>query len=138
MVLLNNGVANLVTGYDRIREADLKLPGEWRHRLLVAYARRREAHDVARDQHRQQIADLNRKAMIGLAVAAVLLLGGLFLSETFDCLGPPLVVDGSSGRGTAGDPLGVEGDHLVAETTETSPPWVPEDYAFPALSVALV
>jgi len=94
MVLLNNGVANLVAGYDRIREADLRLPGEWRHRLLVAYARRREAYDLARGQHRQQIADLNRKAMIGLAVAAVLLLGGLFLSETSDCLGPLLLLTG--------------------------------------------
>ena len=56
MILLDNRLTDLVRGYDRVREADLRLRSKWRHRLLVAYARRREAYDSARVRYRQQMS----------------------------------------------------------------------------------
>ena len=54
MILLDNRLTDLIRGYDRVREADLRLRSTWRHRLLVTYARQREAYDSARVRHHHQ------------------------------------------------------------------------------------
>lgn len=68
MILVNNGVADLVAGYDRILQANSELP-HWRHRLLEAYAQRRKVYDAARYAHRRQ--------MTGLIPATLLISFGL-------------------------------------------------------------
>jgi len=80
MILLDKRLTDLVSGYGRVRKADLQ--STWRHRLLATYTRRREAYDVARARHQQQTADLRPKVVIGLVVTGILFLLGMFLGET--------------------------------------------------------
>ncbi|MCR4407597.1 MAG: hypothetical protein NUW24_11860 [Anaerolineae bacterium] len=102
MILLDNRLTDLVKGYDRVREADLHLRSEWRHRLLAAYARRRAAYDLARVRHRQQMAGFTPKVVIGLVVASLVCLLGLVLESTSVCSGFLLLVAGAMSGGLLG------------------------------------
>jgi len=99
MILLDNRLTDLIRGYDRVREADLRLRSKWRHRLLVTYARRREAYDSARVRYRQQMSGFTPKAVIGLIAASLVCLLGLFLEGTSVCLGFLLMVGGAVSAG---------------------------------------
>ncbi len=79
MILLDNRTTDLVSGYNRVRKADL--PSKWRPRLLRTYARRRGVYEVDQSQHRRQMAGLKPKLAAGFVVTAVMFLGGLFLVE---------------------------------------------------------
>jgi len=99
MILLDNCLTVLVGGYNRVCKADLRLRSEWRHRLLVTYARRRSAYDSARVRHHRQMAGFTPKAVIGLVVASLVCLLGLFLEGTSVCLGFLLMVGGAVSGG---------------------------------------
>ena len=46
MILINKYVMDLVLGYNTIREAERELHSKWRDRLLLAYARKRQAYQA--------------------------------------------------------------------------------------------
>ncbi len=104
MILLDKCLTDLASGYDRVRKADLQ--DKWRHRLLETYARRREAYEANRDQHRRQTAALTPKLAAGSVVTAILFLGGLLLfllmDETLVCIGSLLMLVGGAGGGLLG------------------------------------
>jgi len=79
MILIDQRLANLVQGYDRIRHLDRDLAQKWRHRLLSAYARRREAYDAAQARRRGRANSLIPWLSVGLIVAVLSFLGGLLL-----------------------------------------------------------
>ena len=100
MILLDNRLTDLASGYDRVCKTDLQ--SKWRPRLLRTYARRRKAYEVEQGQHRRQMAGLNPKLATGSVVAAVLFLGGLFLREAQVCMASLLMLVGIVGGGLLG------------------------------------
>jgi hypothetical protein len=79
MILLDNHLVDLASGYERACKANLQ--SRWRHRLLATYTRRRGTYDVAQARRRQQVADFKPKVAIGLAVACCLFLSGMLLDD---------------------------------------------------------
>jgi hypothetical protein len=80
MILIDQRLTNLVQGYDLIRQSDHYLARKWRHRLLAAYARRRDAYDSARAQRRVRARRVLPWLAVGLIVTVLAILGGLLLS----------------------------------------------------------
>jgi hypothetical protein len=100
MILVDQRVANLVQGYDRVRRSDRELVSKWRHRLLAAYARQRNAYDSAQAQRRARAIRTLPWLLVALAVGSLLLVGGLLLEATW--LSPLLVVLGLAAGGAGG------------------------------------
>jgi hypothetical protein len=79
MILIDQRLTHLVQGYDRIRESDRDLARNWRHSLLSAYARRREAYDSAQARRRARTRRTIPWLSLGLIVTVLTFLGGLLL-----------------------------------------------------------
>ncbi len=80
MIIIHKHLTNLAAGYERICHAEHALPGEWRDRLLAAYARRREQHEKALADYPQARARAKRRFWIGLGGAGALALVGLVIA----------------------------------------------------------
>lgn len=83
MILIDQRLAHLVQGYDRIRQSDRDLARKWRHRLLAAYARRREAYDSGQARRRARASRMIPWLSVGLIVAVLTFLGGLLSSTAW-------------------------------------------------------
>jgi len=100
MILVDTRLTDLVSGYDRVREAALQ--SKWRPRLLRAYAHRREAYEVERSQHRRKMTNLKPRLATGSVVAAVMFLAGLLLRGSQEWLASLLMLMGVVGGGLLG------------------------------------
>ena len=95
MILVDKQAADLVAGYDRVRQAGPALRRQWRHRLLILYARRRAAYDDARRERRTRLPVLAPwLAAAGVAACAVVL-GGL-LAQIWGLIAVGVVAGGAA------------------------------------------
>lgn len=80
MILLDNRVSDLVRGYDRISQADLRLQTGWRQHLLQKYATRRDKHASAVGAYIGKIGVLNPQLTILAFIPLAMLIGGLVIT----------------------------------------------------------
>jgi hypothetical protein len=80
MILLDNRVSDLVRGYDRITQADLRLQTEWRQHLLQNYASRRDQHASAFSAYVGKARVLRPQLSIIAFVPLAMLIGGLVIT----------------------------------------------------------
>ena len=80
MILLDNRVSDLVRGYDRISQADLRLQTEWRQHLLQNYASRRDKHTSAISEYVGKTRVLQPQLSIIAYVPVAMLVGGLVVT----------------------------------------------------------
>ncbi|MEW5717422.1 MAG: NERD domain-containing protein [Chloroflexota bacterium] len=80
MILLDNRVSDLVRGYDRISQADLRLQTEWRQHLLQNYASRRDQHASALSEYVGKARVLRPQLSIIAFVPLAMLIGGLVIT----------------------------------------------------------
>jgi hypothetical protein len=78
MILLDNRVADLVRGYDRISQADLRLQTEWRQHLLENYASGRDKHAIS--EYVEKIGVLKPQLSIIAFIPIAMLIGGLVVT----------------------------------------------------------
>lgn len=79
MILLDNRLADLTRGYDRITQADLRAQTEWRPQLLQTYAARRDQHASAIQQYWEKMRTLKPQLSVIVYIPLAMLLGGLVL-----------------------------------------------------------
>jgi hypothetical protein len=79
MILLDNRLTDLVRGYDRISQADLRRQTEWRQHLLKQYAAQRDRHASAVEQYLERIRALKPQLSIIAYVPVAMLVGGSLL-----------------------------------------------------------
>jgi hypothetical protein len=80
MILLDNHLTDLVRGYDRISQADLRLQTGWRQHLLQKYASRRDKHTSAFGAYIEKIGVLNPQLTILAFIPLAMLIGGLVIT----------------------------------------------------------
>lgn len=80
MILLDNRLTDLVRGYDRISQADLRLQTGWRQRLLQNYASRRDKHASAFGAYIEKIGVLNPQLTTLAFIPLAMLIGGLVIT----------------------------------------------------------
>jgi hypothetical protein len=80
MILLDNRDADLVRGYDRISQADLRLQAEWRQHLLENYASGRDKHTTAIRQYVGETRVLQPQLSIIAFIPIAMLIGGLVVT----------------------------------------------------------
>ncbi len=80
MILLDNRVSDLVRGYDRVSQADLRLQTEWRQHLLQKYASRRDKHTSAIGVYVERARVLKPQLSIIAFVPLAMLIGGLVVT----------------------------------------------------------
>jgi hypothetical protein len=80
MILLDQRVSDLVRGYDRVSQADLRLQTEWRQHLLQHYASRRDKHASAFSEYVEKIRVLNPQLSTIAFVPLAMLIGGLVVT----------------------------------------------------------
>jgi hypothetical protein len=110
MILIDNGLIDLVRGYERILRAETELVQHWREALLAAYTRRRESYELELAEFRQRNADFLARARQGMWLSTALLILGLLvfpaaflISQLGDlrgplfCFGPLLILAGLTG-----------------------------------------
>ncbi len=79
MLLLDNRLADLVRGYDRIAQADLRLQTEWRANLLRKYAQGRDQHISALGRYLEKVGALKPQLSVMAYIPLAMLLGGAVL-----------------------------------------------------------
>lgn len=79
MLLLDNRLSDLVRGYDRITQADVRLQTEWRDNLLRKYAQGRDAHTSALRQYLDNVGVLKPQLSVMAYIPLAMLLGGAVL-----------------------------------------------------------
>ena len=79
MLLLDNRLADLARGYDRIAQADLRLQTEWREHLLRKYAQGRDRHTSALYQYLEKVGALKFQLSVMAYIPLAMLLGGAVL-----------------------------------------------------------
>jgi hypothetical protein len=80
MILLDNRVSDLVRGYDRISQADLRLQTEWRQHLLQNYASRRDEHASAISEYIGKTRVLQPQLSTLAFIPLAMLIGGLVIA----------------------------------------------------------
>jgi F0F1-type ATP synthase membrane subunit c/vacuolar-type H+-ATPase subunit K len=79
MILVDKHAVDLVTGYEKIHDADRELPIQYKPRLLSAYAHRRQAYDAARAVYQKRTEELKTKLQISASITVSIGLLGLLV-----------------------------------------------------------
>ncbi|MCX7839316.1 MAG: NERD domain-containing protein [Anaerolineae bacterium] len=79
MLLLDTRLTDLVRGYDRIAQADVRLQTEWRENLLRKYAQGRDRHTSALRQYLEKVGALKPQLSVMAYIPLAMLLGGALL-----------------------------------------------------------
>lgn len=79
MLFLDNRLTDLVRGYDRVTQADMRLQTEWRENLLRKYAQGRDQHTSALRQYLEKVGALKPQLSVMAYIPLAMLLGGAVL-----------------------------------------------------------
>jgi hypothetical protein len=91
MILIDKGITDLTSGYDRISQAENMLRRRWRQALLQAYSRRRQIYDEELFAYLKRNNEFRKRFRIGIWLASSLLILG---AVAF----PALILLGEIGR----------------------------------------
>lgn len=90
MILLDNHLADLARGFERISQVERWLQTEGRARLLQSYAQRREKYARARQAHAEKIGLLRKQLTTIAFVPGTMFIGGLGIAGAGAWLSAPL------------------------------------------------
>jgi len=94
-LLIDKRVTDLLAGFERIREVDVHLLKQWRHALLVAYARQREQYAADYRDYRRHIKDRSKTAFRGIGLCLILIIIGVILGKSALCFSALSMLCGS-------------------------------------------
>lgn len=110
MHIINTHLSDIVSGYERIRQAEIDLHGKWRPQLLATYAGQRAAYEEELKEYNQKRSEFSRRLRLGVWMASALLILGLLvlpglilINELGDfrgplfCFAPILILGGLTG-----------------------------------------
>ena len=110
MQILNTHLSDIVSGYERIRQAEIDLHSKWRPQLLAIYAGQRADYEEELEEYNQKRSEFSRRLRLGVWMASALLILGLLvlpglilINELGDfrgplfCFAPILILGGLTG-----------------------------------------
>jgi hypothetical protein len=112
MQIVNTNLTDIASGYERIRDSEIRLQSKWRPQLLARYAEQRAAYEKELVEYNQRRSEFSRRLRLGVWMASALLMLGLLvlpglilINELGDfrgplfCFAPLLILGGLTGWG---------------------------------------